>query len=117
MNTRFELYKDDRDQVRWRLGDGERSLAQSSQGYVDKRDALRGIEIVRRAQGRYEMFQDGSQWRWRIVTSNGRIVAMSESGFYDRDGCERGISETREGAASAPVLDHTRMLTSPSPAQ
>ena len=69
MNFRFELYKDDREQVRWRLGDGERSFAQSSQGYVDKRDALRGIEIVRRGQGRYEMFQDASQWRWRIVSS------------------------------------------------
>lgn len=111
MTSRFELYKDDREQVRWRLGDGEQAFAQSSQGYVDKRDALRGIEIVRRGQGRYEMFQDGSQWRWRIVTSNGRIVAMSESGFYDREACERGIAQTRASASDAPVLDHTRVLT------
>ena len=46
----FILYRDGVGEWRWRLFDQNTNLiAESGEGYVDKRDAERGIEIVRSA--------------------------------------------------------------------
>ena len=46
--TSFELYRDRADETRWRLRAANgRIIADSGQGYVDRDDALHGIELVR----------------------------------------------------------------------
>ena len=46
--TSFELYRDRADETRWRLRAANgRIIADSGEGYVDRDDALHGIELVR----------------------------------------------------------------------
>lgn len=47
--AQFEVYKDQKGEFRWRMRatNGEQ-IADSNEGYKDKDDCLRGIELLRR---------------------------------------------------------------------
>lgn len=48
----FQMYKDTRGEWRWALiGGNGRVIADSAEGYRDKRDCRAGIELVREAAG------------------------------------------------------------------
>ncbi|MFC6731131.1 MULTISPECIES: HVO_2922 family protein [unclassified Haladaptatus] len=52
----------------------------------------------------FEVFQDNAdQWRWRLVASNGNIIADSGEGYQTKQGVERGIESVKKNAASATV--------------
>ena len=54
---------------------------------------------------RFELYRDaGGEWRWRLRTQNGNVVADSAEGYRHREDCERGIEIIRS-AADAPVVD------------
>lgn len=56
---KFELYRDKRGQWRFRLKAANgKIIAASSESYVDRRDAERGIEIVR-ASACFPLVSDG----------------------------------------------------------
>lgn len=44
---------------------------------------------------------------WRIVASNGQILATSET-YTTKQGCRDAIDTVQRGAPSAPVVDLTR---------
>ena len=45
-----------------------------------------------RSPGKVEFYKDASgQWRWRVIASNGRILADSAEGYSRRRGAERGL--------------------------
>lgn len=54
---------------------------------------------------RFEIHKDAAgDWRWRLRTTNGNIVADSAEGYRHRADCERGIAIVK-AAADAPVVD------------
>jgi uncharacterized protein len=57
--------------------------------------------------GRYVIYRDtNGQYRWRYVASNGKTIADSGEGYYNKSDCVRGI-EIMKGSANAPVTDST----------
>ncbi len=43
--------------------------------------------------GHYKLYQDTrSQWRWRYVAANGRTIADSAEGYYNRQDAINGIA-------------------------
>lgn len=41
---------------------------------------------------KYEMYRDPrNDWRWRLVASNGNIIANSGEGYKNKSACEDGI--------------------------
>ncbi|MEM9170296.1 MAG: DUF1508 domain-containing protein [Pseudomonadota bacterium] len=56
-----------------------------------------------RRTGRFEVYRDCSGgWRWRYISSNGRIIAESSEPYVNRKECEDGLRLVRN-AADAPV--------------
>jgi len=56
------------------------------------------------AQPVFELYQDrGSEWRWRLVASNGNIVADSAEGYTSKQGAKRGIRSVKRIAPDADV--------------
>lgn len=54
---------------------------------------------------RFELYKDHkSEWRWRLRTQNGNVVADSAEGYEHRTDCERGIAIVKDSAA-APTVD------------
>ena len=52
----------------------------------------------------FEVFQDSAgEWRWRLVVSNGNIIADSGEGYQTKQGAERGIESVKKNAARARV--------------
>jgi len=52
----------------------------------------------------FEVFQDNAgEWRWRLVATNGNIIADSGEGYRSKQGVERGIESVKRSAAGADV--------------
>lgn len=52
----------------------------------------------------FEMFQDtAGEWRWRLVASNGNIIADSGEGYQSKQGAKRGIQSVKTNAPRADV--------------
>jgi large subunit ribosomal protein L21 len=49
----------------------------------------------------FEIFEDGGEWRWRLVASNGEPVAVSEQGFSSKSGVVRTLDVVRRNVAEA----------------
>jgi len=51
----------------------------------------------------FKVFQDvGAQWRWRLVAANGRNVAVSGEGYWNKNDCLHGINLVA-GSNGAPI--------------
>lgn len=48
----------------------------------------------------------GGQYYWRIVASNGQVLATSET-YYNKADAQSAAESVRAYAASAPVYDYT----------
>lgn len=60
------------------------------------------------SEPRFELFVDrAGEWRWRLVASNGEIIADSGEGYSSKQGAERGIRSVRRAAPEATVHDAT----------
>ena len=54
---------------------------------------------------RFEIYKDaGGDWRWRLRTLNGNVIADSAEGYERRADCEHGI-ELVKGSAAATTVD------------
>jgi len=54
----------------------------------------------------FELFTDkAGQWRWRLVHTNGNIIADSGEGYASRQKCKQGIESVKQNAPEAEVVD------------
>lgn len=52
----------------------------------------------------FEVFQDSAdEWRWRLVASNGNIIADSGEGYQSKQGVKRGIESVKRNAPEAEI--------------
>lgn len=62
---------------------------------------------------RFELYRDHmSDWRWRLRTANGNVVADSAEGYSRREDCEHGIALVKS-ASNAAVVDMSAKLADP----
>ena len=53
----------------------------------------------------YEVYKDRvNHWRWRLKAANGRIIADSGEGYFNKSDCLHGIDLVK-ASHSAPVYD------------
>lgn len=53
---------------------------------------------------RFELFRDAAgEWRWRLVATNGNIIADSGEGYSSKQGAKRGIESVKKGAPAAEI--------------
>lgn len=55
-------------------------------------------------KGKFEIYIDGDeQWRFRLKSSNGKIIAASE-GYVTKQGCINGVMAVKKAAPEAWVV-------------
>jgi uncharacterized protein YegP (UPF0339 family) len=60
---------------------------------------------------RFELYREAKgDWRWRLRTRNGDVVADSAAGYRNREDCERGIAIVKACSLS-PIADMTIQMT------
>lgn len=110
----FEIYEDKGGEYRWRLTSGNDIIADSGEGYSSKSGARDAVERVQDDAGdadilevgtpHFEVYKDkGSEWRWRMIASNGRIVADSGEGYSSKSGARKAIENVQSDAGTATI--------------
>lgn len=52
----------------------------------------------------FEVYEDNAgEWRWRLVATNGNIIADSGEGYVSKQGAKRGIRSVKTAAPDAQV--------------
>lgn len=55
---------------------------------------------------KFQVFRDASnQYRWRLRSSNGQIIATAGESFVTKAGAQNGIAAVKRDAAAAEVED------------
>jgi uncharacterized protein YegP (UPF0339 family) len=106
----FELYKGKDDQFRWRLKEGETTLATGGEGYKAKADAKKGVASVQKAaasdKANFEIYEDAKKaYRWRLKAANGQTIATSSGSFDKKAEAEKAVAKVKEGAPKAEVVE------------
>ena len=53
---------------------------------------------------KYEIYQDKrGEWRWRLKAANGKILAMSSEGYWNKRDCWDCIDKV-QSSANVPVI-------------
>lgn len=56
-------------------------------------------------ESKFELYQDtAGEWRWRLVVSNGNIIADSGEGYASKQGAKRGIRSVKNSAPNAQIV-------------
>ena len=54
----------------------------------------------------FELYKDNAgEYRWRFVSTNGRIIATSSEGYVAKGDCQNGIDLVKREAQAAPVIE------------
>ena len=107
---KFELYKDNRGEFRFRLkaSNGQNLLA--SEGYTAKASARNGIESVKKNaadDSRYDGKETkGGQFMFNLKAMNGQVIGTSES-YKTVKARDNGIASVKRNASAAKVVDMT----------
>jgi uncharacterized protein len=60
----------------------------------------------KRSVPRYHVFRDASGiWRWRLVASNGAVIANSGEGYSTKTGCLSAIGRVKAAADAEIAVD------------
>lgn len=57
----------------------------------------------------FQVYEDSAgEWRWRLVASNGNIIADSGEGYQSKQGVKRGIESVKRAVpqATLQILDN-----------
>ena len=110
MAGKFEIYKDNAGEFRFRLKarNGENIL--SSQGYSAKDSCINGVESVKRNATNEARFQssttDSGKFRFNLLASNGQVIGTSQN-YSSESGRNNGIQSVGRSAPDAKVDDLT----------
>ena len=57
---------------------------------------------------KFELYKDAKgEFRWRLKSANGQIIATGGEGYTSKAGAQNGISAVQRDGATAPVEDLT----------
>jgi len=110
MAAKFELYKDNAGEFRFRLkaGNGENILA--SEGYKQRASAENGIASVKKnapEDTRYERKETASgKFMFNLKATNGQVIGTSQS-YTSESGRDNGIESVKKNAPDARIEDLT----------
>ena len=57
---------------------------------------------------KFELYKDKSgEFRWRLIASNGQMIANGGEGYKSKESAKNGIESVKKNAPSAPIEDKT----------
>ena len=105
---KFEVYKDKKDEFRFRLkaGNGEPILA--SEGYTTRAACDNGIESVRKNSadsGRFDIKEAANgKFHFNLKAGNGQVIGTSQM-YANESGAKNGTESVAKNAAEADVVE------------
>ncbi|TNE34135.1 MAG: DUF1508 domain-containing protein [Alphaproteobacteria bacterium] len=110
MAGKFELYKDNAGEFRFRLKAGNGENVGASEGYKAKASAANGIESVKKNapdSNRYSLFEGkNGKWYFNLKAGNGETILTSQ-GYGSEQGAKAGTEAVARAADGAETDDQT----------
>ena len=110
MSGRFEFYKDQADEFRFRLIAGDGDIVLASEGYKSKRGCMKGIESVRINSSNPDNYvmepTINGVHRFKLVSLNGRVIGISQD-FESAAAYNSGLTSVAKLASDASIDDQT----------
>ncbi len=108
MAGKFEVYKDQAGEFRFRLKAGNGQVILSSEGYKSHASCLKGVESVKTHapdDNRYERKATNSgKPMFNLKASNGQVIGTSQS--YESEAArDKGITSVKSHAPDAAVVE------------
>lgn len=106
----FEIYKDQRDEFRFRLKARNGEIILRSEGYTTKANCEKGINSVKTNGSddyRFDRLiaKDGRPY-FNLKANNGQVIGTGET-YSSKGAMENGIASVKNNAPYAEVLDLT----------
>ena len=61
--------------------------------------------------GKIKIYRDGAgNYRWRLVGSNGRIIADGAEGYATKYSCQQAVARFRDAVAEARIVESAENL-------
>jgi uncharacterized protein YegP (UPF0339 family) len=122
MSAKYQVYQDVSGKYRFRLRAGNNKIVAVSEGYDQHAGCMNGVKSVKNncsaaiedltlkgaaiSNPKFQVFSDKiSEYRFRLIASNGEIVAASE-GYQAKEGCLNGIAAVKS-SCDAEIEDLT----------
>lgn len=106
---KFQIFMNSVRQYAWRLlASNGRIIATAGESYVGKSDCQHGINLVKgtTSSTQYEVYAGIDRlWRWRLVATNGQIIAISSESYHNKSDAENGVAIAVSTNANTPVED------------
>jgi uncharacterized protein YegP (UPF0339 family) len=113
----FDVYQDERGRWHWRLLDDRREpIAMNTDSYSNEVAADGGTkEFVKQMQDprvlavetiAIELFQDGSEWRWRVVDDQDRALVTSTESYATEPDAEEHAEQIAAWVEDAVAIEH-----------
>jgi len=110
MAGKFEIYKDNKGEFRFRLKAANHQTVLSSEGYKTKKSCLNGIESVKKNCAdpkRFEMKTTPTgKYRFDLTSTNGQTIGTSQN-YSGQSGCRNGIKAVVNAANGATTVDQS----------
>ena len=110
MAGKFECYKDNAGEFRFRLkaGNGENILA--SEGYKAKASCENGIASVKKNCGDDDCYEvkktTSGKFRFNLKSTNGQVIGTSQN-YSSESACRNGMDSVKRTAPDATIDDQT----------
>ena len=110
MASKFELFKDKRDEYRFRLKAGNGEIILKSEGYGSKASAKNGIASVKTNaphDSRYDRkTSTNGKYYFNLEAANNQVIGTSEM-YETAAGRDKGIESVKTNAPTAVIKDLT----------
>ena len=107
MPAKFELFKDKKGQIRFRLKAPNGEIILASQGYTVRKSALKGIASVQKnsqSDARFDRKRTKAGYRFNLMATNGRVVGTSET-YKSERARDNGVASVARNAPKARIDD------------
>lgn len=108
MAGKFEMYKDKRDEYRFRLKAGNGQIILTGEGYKAKSGCTNGIESVMKNSADESRFDrketQNGKYMFNLKAANNQVIGTSES-YETEDMRDDGILSVMRNASDAAIVD------------
>jgi uncharacterized protein len=108
MAGKYEIYKDNAGEFRFRLKAGNGQIILASEGYKAKASAVNGIDSVRKnapTDSLYERSESAAgKFRFNLKSTNGQVIGTSQL-YESAASRENGVESVKNNAPEATVDD------------
>lgn len=111
MAGKFEVYKDNAGEFRFRLKAGNGETLLSSEGYSDRSGVMNGIKSVQNNAGDSDRFQAtetaNGGYRFNLKAKNNQVIGTSQN-YTSASARDHGIVAIGRAAVGAETVDATQ---------